>query len=465
MKLWGGRFEKDVDQIFEEFGASIHFDQTLWREDITGTLAHIQGLSGANVISKEEAKLLSQGLSNVAQKLAAGALDFKVADEDVHMNIERMLFEEVGELAGKVHTGRSRNDQVALDMRLYMRGQIIALIENCCSLQESLLNQARQNLDTLFPGYTHMQRAQPIRLAHHWLAYCWMFFRDIKRLQQNFLSTNVFPLGAGAIAGSSFVVDQKALAAVLDFDELYLNSIDAVSDRDYLVEFLAGASLIMLHLSKLCEELILWSSQEFAFIELDDAFCTGSSMMPQKKNPDAAELIRGKTGRVYGALMSMLTMLKGLPLAYNKDLQEDKEGVFDTLNTVNGCITIMSKMIATLKVNHATLESNLATGFLSATELANYLVRKGLAFRKAHEIVGKLVNYCVNHGLDLQDLSIEELKDFSPCFEPDVIALFSPLQVVEKHNNLCGTARISVSSQLQAAETSLEAVRSWLQAR
>jgi argininosuccinate lyase len=462
VKLWGGRFEKDTDKTLENFGASIHFDHIFWQEDILGSLAHINALHDAKVISFDEADKLCQGLKNIERGLLAGTLCFKVEEEDVHMNIERMLFDEVGELAGKVHTGRSRNDQVALDMRLYLRRQLICLIENCVSLQEALLFKANEHIDTLFPGYTHLQRAEPIRLAHHWLAYNWMFLRDIKRLQQTFHSTNMFPLGAGALAGNSFEIDQQALASKLHFDKVYPNSMDAVSDRDYLVEFLSAASLIMMHLSKLSEELIIWSSQEFAFIEIDDAYCTGSSMMPQKKNPDAAELIRGKTGRVYGSLIGMLTMLKGLPLAYNKDLQEDKECVFDTLKTLNGCITIMGRMIATLKVNQHIIEKNLKTGYLNATEIANYLVRKGVSFRKAHEIVAKLVNYSVSKEKTFEELTLTELKTFSKHFDTDSNGLFSIEQVIEGRNNFCGTAKVSLMNQITLAQESLQEVKDWL---
>ncbi len=456
MKLWSGRFEKMIDPVLEQFGASIQVDQVLWREDIMGTLAHIKGLHQVGILTDKELDKLVEGLEAVAVKIAEGHLEFTVEDEDIHMNIERLLFNEVGELAGKVHTGRSRNDQIALDMRLYMRRQIRDMIENCLGLQQALLTLAKNHIDIIFPGYTHLQQAQPIRLAHHWLAYFWMLARDITRLQHNFISTNKFPLGAGALAGNSFAIPQELLAKSLNFTAVYENSLDAVGDRDYLVEFLASASLIMMHLSKLCEELIIWSSQEFNFIEMDDAFCTGSSMMPQKKNPDGAELIRGKTGRVYGALFSLLTTLKGLPLAYNKDLQEDKECVFDTIKTVNNCLKVMQKMIATLKVKESHIDQAMAAGFLCATEVANYLVRKGLPFRQAHETIGKLTKYCLLNQVGFSNLQLSELKQFSDLFEEEVFALFSLPQAVEKYDNHCGTAKCSVKSQLGLAEQVLE---------
>ncbi len=459
MKLWGGRFREQIDQSLEVFGASIHFDKVLWQDDILGSQAHVNGLRQAKVLTEEEAVILLKGLQTLKDKINQGEASFKMEDEDIHMNIERLLFQEIGELAGKIHTGRSRNDQVALDMRLYMRHQIILLIKNMIGLQQSLINNAKNHMDIIFPGYTHLQRAQPVRLAHHWLAYVWMFFRDIKRLQQNFISTNKCPLGAGALAGSSFPIDQHYLASLLNFDEVYENSIDAVSDRDYLVEFLAHAALIMMHMSKLCEELILWSTQEFSYIELDDTFCTGSSMMPQKKNPDAAELIRGKTGRVYGALISLLTTLKGLPLAYNKDLQEDKEGILDTINTLNPCINIMSRMVASLKLNHETIKASLDGGFLNATELANYLVKKGIPFRQAHEIIGNVVKYSLTHNLPVNK---ELLQIFSPLFEDDVINFLSSENIANCPQTACGSSKIAVTSQLKLANMRLAEISKWL---
>jgi argininosuccinate lyase len=460
-KLWGGRFEKNLDETLGDFGASIHFDRRLWEEDILGSLAHIKGLLDAKLLPPKEADMLSEGLRTIKDKIMAGSVEFSTQDEDIHMNIERLLHQEIGPVAGKVHTGRSRNDQVALDMRLYMRKQLIGLLENCCLLQQSLITQAKKHLKIIVPGYTHLQRAHPVRLSQHWLAYVWMFFRDIERLKQNFKNTNWLPLGAGALAGSSFSVSQEYVADLLNFDGIYFNSMDAVSDRDYLVEFLSYAALIMMHLSKLCEELILWSSQEFAFIELDDAFCTGSSMMPQKKNPDCAELIRGKTGRVYGSLMSLLTVLKGLPLSYNKDLQEDKEGVFDTLLTVNNCLLLMAKMIATLRVNQENIKKNLDDGFLIATELANYLTIKGIPFREAHEIIGKMVKHCITENLRISDLGLSGMRKFSELFEQDALSLLSVKNVVERQGNFCGTAEDSVIKQIQLADNYLSAAVNW----
>lgn len=458
MKLWGGRFEKNTDQLFEEFGASIAFDHVLWQEDIAGSVAHIKGLQKAEVLTASEAESLMTALQKITQKIKAGEVSFNLADEDIHMNLERLLFQEVGELAGKVHTGRSRNDQVALDMRLFMRNKIKQIIGSCCALQMALINKATQNIDVILPGYTHLQQAQPIRLAHHWLAYVWMFFRDIKRLQQNYQATNQLPLGAGALAGSSFPVEQEYIAQLLQFDAIYQNSLDAVSDRDYLIEFLATSALIMMHLSKLCEELIIWSSQEFGFITLDDGFCTGSSMMPQKKNPDAAELIRGKTGRVYGDLISLLTTLKSLPLAYNKDMQEDKECVFDAIKTVDNCLLVMAGMIDTLCVNEAQMSQQLAKGFLGATELANYLVRKGEPFRQAHEIVGNIVKHCIKQQLTFANLTSEQWRAFSSLFDDDVVKFLDMQYLVEQPKTACGTSKQAVLMQILQANDYLKKI-------
>lgn len=459
MKLWGGRFNKETAANFEAFGSSIQFDHILWQDDILGSLTHVQGLLDANIITAAEASQLQQGLEIIANKIANGEVNFTLQDEDIHMNIERLLHQQIGDLAGKLHTGRSRNDQVALDMRLYLRREVLQLFKKMCQLQNSFLSQANEHIDTIFPGYTHLQRAQPIRLAHHFLAYVWMFFRDMDRLKQNYQSTNKFPLGAGALAGNSFDINQQKLASILNFDQCYENSLDAVSDRDYLVEFMSTASLIMMHLSKICEELILWSSQEFAFIELDDAFCTGSSMMPQKKNPDAAELIRGKTGRVYGALIGLLTTLKGLPLAYNKDLQEDKEGVFDTVKTLSNCLEIMTNMIATMKVNEQNITQSLGAGFLAATELANYLVKKGLPFRQAHEVIGKLVATSLESNQPVQK---EMLLSCHSLMGDDVEHFLHLENVIEQYNNYSGTAKNSVLKQYHCALACLQEQESWL---
>lgn len=459
MKLWGGRFDKAVDDTLENFGASIHFDKTLWHDDIVGSLAHVKALQDTNLLSNDEAQQLLNGLQSIANKIANGTVNFTVKDEDIHMNIERLLHQEIGDLAGKIHTGRSRNDQVALDMRLYLRRELLLLLDDMIGLEKSVLAKASNHFDTIFPGYTHLQRAQPIRFGHHLLAYGWMFLRDSQRLQQNFRSTNRLPLGAGALAGNSFAINQHKVAQNLGFSDVYHNSLDAVSDRDYLVEFLATAAMIMMHLSKLCEELIIWSSQEFSFVELDDAFCTGSSMMPQKKNPDSAELIRGKTGRVYGALISLLTTLKGLPLAYNKDLQEDKEGVFDTINTLHNCIQMMSKMIATMKVNQETISKSLSQGFLIATELANYLVKKQVPFRKAHDIIGNIVKFSIQSG---EPLSKTFLQSASPLFEDDIEQFLSMNNAVEQCNNHCGTAKESLLKQYQEISESVNIFEKWL---
>ncbi len=456
-KLWGGRFTKETNQLVDEYTSSIQFDYLMAEEDIEGSLAHVSMLGKCGILEASEVELITSGLKKIRDKVRNGEFQFSIRHEDIHMNIEAALIEEIGPVGGKLHTGRSRNDQVATDMHLYLRKQVVEIIKLLHQLQEEILNQAKKNLDTIMPGYTHLQRAQPILFAHHLMAYVAMFDRDIQRLQDSYKRTNILPLGAGALAGTTFPIDRHYVAEQLGFARLYENSMDAVSDRDFIIEFLSNASLIMMHLSRLSEELVLWMSSEFCFVELDDAFCTGSSIMPQKKNPDVAELVRGKTGRVYGNLMGLLTVLKALPLAYNKDMQEDKEGMFDTVATLKGALQLFAPMIASMKVNDETMRQAVRNDFSNATDIADYLANKGLPFRSAHEVIGKLVLYCVDKNLLLLDLSIEEYQSFSPLFEGDIYQVLQPEQVVNARNVYGGTARNQVEAAIARAEIEIEA--------
>ncbi|WP_134704515.1 argininosuccinate lyase [Ammoniphilus sp. YIM 78166] len=463
MKLWGGRFTKATDKLVEEYTASISFDQQLWKEDIAGSLAHVTMLGKCGILPLEDVETIKAGLKKVAAKVANGEVEFTIENEDIHMNIEKMLIDEVGPVGGKLHTGRSRNDQVATDMHLYLREQVIDLVELVSKLQDSLIGQAKENLDTILPGYTHLQRAQPILFAHHLMAYVAMLQRDAERLMDSWKRINMLPLGAGALAGTTFAIDREYTAELLKFDSIYMNSLDAVSDRDFIIEFLGHASLLMAHLSRLCEELVLWSSNEFAFVELDDAFCTGSSIMPQKKNPDVAELVRGKTGRVYGNLVGMLTVLKALPLAYNKDMQEDKEGMFDTVKTLHGALSLFIPMIATMKVRKENMRKAVTQDFSNATDLADYLVNKGLPFRQAHEVVGKAVLYCIQENKYLLDLKMEEYKQFSELFEDDIYQAIDVVQVVNARNVLGGTAKNQVEKQIAYMEQGKLPTEQWIE--
>jgi len=465
MKLWGGRFHKESDRQFEIFNASIHFDQLLAPWDIIGSIAHAKALGQCGLLQSDEVQSIVAGLKKISKQLDAGQLQLSIEDEDIHMNIERLLTQEIGPLAGKLHTGRSRNDQVALDLHLYLREQLLSLIDLLRRLASVLVDQASQHIETILPGYTHLQRAQPVSLAHHLLAYVAMLQRDIDRLKGSWPRINIMPLGAGALAGAGFAIDRETIRQQLGFDHLYENSMDAVSDRDFVVEFLSASAMIMMHLSRFSEELVLWSSQEFAFIEFDDAYSSGSSMMPQKKNPDAAELVRAKTGRVYGSLMSLLTILKALPLTYNKDLQEDKEGLFDTVNTVLACVSIFSPMIATLKINTGRMRSAAENGFSNATEVADYLVRKGMAFRKAHEIVGKLVANCIEKGINLRSLPLDIYQQASPLFEQDLYSALTLEAVVNARNVRGGTAFTEVRRQIEKVRKQMITTEQWCQSK
>nr|WP_304219177.1 argininosuccinate lyase [Fredinandcohnia onubensis] len=438
-KLWGGRFTKSAEAWVDEFGASISFDQELVKEDIEGSIAHVTMLGKCGIVSSEEANTIKSGLLTLLEKAKNDELEFSVANEDIHLNIEKMLIDEIGQVGGKLHTGRSRNDQVATDMHLYLRQQVDEIINLVYELQDAIVEQAEQHVETIAPGYTHLQRAQPISFAHHLLAYYWMLERDKERLTDSLKRINISPLGAGALAGTTFPIDRYYSAELLGFEKIYENSIDAVSDRDFIIEFLSNSSMVMMHLSRFCEELILWSSQEFNFIEMDDTFATGSSIMPQKKNPDMAELIRGKTGRVYGNLFGLLTVLKGTPLAYNKDMQEDKEGMFDTVKTVKGSLKIFAGMVSTMKVKKEVMATAVKKDFSNATELADYLASKGLPFREAHEVVGKLVLICIKRGVFLSDLPLEVLKEASSLFEDDIYEVLKPETAVARRKSAGGT--------------------------
>jgi len=419
-KLWGGRFQKKTDRLVEDFHSSISFDWRLYKYDIWGSMAHARMLGRTGIISEEEARLIVDGLKEVLKDIESGQVSFTAADEDIHMKVERLLTEKIGETGKKLHTARSRNDQVALDVRMYLKDEIDQIISLLQDLQLTLLDLAEEHLYTVMPGYTHLQRAQPVTLAHHLMAYYQMFLRDQERLTDCRRRTDVMPLGSGALAGTVFPIDREFVAKELGFARVSENSLDAVSDRDFAVEFCAAASLIMVHLSRFCEEIILWSTAEFGFLELDDAYSTGSSMMPQKKNPDVAELVRGKCGRVFGDLQALLAVLKGLPLAYNKDLQEDKEALFDAVDTVKKCLMVFGPMLKTARFNREAMADAAGGGFTNATDLADYLAQKGMPFRSAHKTAGEIVLHCLKKGCRLEELSLEEYKEFSPLVEKDV---------------------------------------------
>lgn len=456
-KLWGGRFTKTAAQWVDDFGASIHFDQQLVEEDIEGSIAHVTMLGECGILPQEDVETIKKGLTKLLEKAKNGELSFSVAYEDIHLNIEKMLIDEIGPVGGKLHTGRSRNDQVATDMHLYLRKRVIEIIELIRQLQRVLVEKAEQHIETLIPGYTHLQRAQPISFAHHLMAYVWMFERDRERFTESLKRINKSPLGAGALAGTTFPIDRHLTAQLLGFDSIYENSLDAVSDRDFIIEFLSNSSILMMHLSRFCEELILWSSEEFKFIEMDDTFATGSSIMPQKKNPDMAELIRGKTGRVYGHLIALLTVMKGLPLAYNKDMQEDKEGMFDTVQTVIGSLKIFAGMIETMTVRVDVMEKATKQDFSNATELADYLAKKGVPFREAHEIVGKLVLTCIERGVFLADLPLDVYQQASPLFEEDIYEALNPYTAVNRRTSAGGTGFTEVKKAIEKVKQMLEA--------
>ena len=420
MKLWGGRFRKETDSLVNDFNASIHFDARLYQEDIQGSMAHARMLSDCGIISPEDNRQIQEGLAAILADVEAGRVEFTADNEDIHMNVEALLTQRIGAAGKRLHTARSRNDQVAVDLRLHLRREICEITGQILDLQQAILEQARAHTNTVMPGYTHLQRAQPISFAQHLLAYGEQLKRDVTRLADCKRRMNVCPLGSGALAGTTYPIDRFETARLLGFDGPCSNSLDGVSDRDYALELLSGLSILMMHLSRFAEEVILWCSWEFKFVELDDAYSTGSSIMPQKKNPDVAELVRGKTGRVYGDLMGLLTTMKGLPLAYNKDMQEDKEPVFDAVDTVKMCLPVFAGMIATMRVLPENMRRAAGGGFINATDCADYLTRKGMAFRDAYTTVGNLVYYCTQQGKLLEELTLEELKNISPLFGEDV---------------------------------------------
>ncbi len=448
---WSTRFEQPADALSESFNASIGFDQRLAAYDIAGSIAHVRMLAHQGIIQPEEAEQLVAGLSAILEEIEAGQFAFRTDREDVHMNVEAALAERIGPVAGKLHTGRSRNDQVALDVRLFTRDAIDTLRLDVLSFIGALLQQAGAHLDTILPGYTHVQRAQPVLLAHHFLAYVEMARRDIDRLDDARRRTNVLPLGAGALAGSTFPLDRDDVGQQLHFDGITRNSLDAVADRDFVLDFLNSCSLIMVHLSRLAEELVWWSSQEFGFVTLSDAYATGSSMMPQKKNPDSAELVRGKAGRVFGHVLGMLTTLKGLPLSYNKDMQEDKEPLFDAYDTVHNCLRIMAGVVGTLRVHTGAMRTATARGHLTATDLADWLVTGGTPFREAHGIVATLVRQCERAGRPLESLSVAELRAVSPLFNQNALSALDVEKSIARRDVPGGTAKGRVEAALHEA--------------
>lgn len=443
-KMWGGRFSKKTDLLTDDFNSSISFDQRLYKQDITGSIAHARMLGKQNIIDPNEAELIIKTLETILIDIEAGNVEFSVSMEDIHMNVEAILTERIGDVGKKLHTGRSRNDQVATDMRLYVK----EIADDCKSLIRNLiltlLDLADDHTNTIMPGYTHLQRAQPITFAHHLMAYVEMFKRDMIRMTQVKAMADTLPLGSGALATTTYPLDRSAVAAELDFAFVSLNSLDGVSDRDFCLDFLEAASVLMMHLSRFSEEIILWCSSEFNFITLDDAFSTGSSIMPQKKNPDIAELVRGKTGRVYGNLMGLLTTMKGIPLAYNKDMQEDKEPVFDTYDTIKICLITFAKMIKTLTVNKETMKKAAAGGFSNATDAADWLVKHGVAFRDAHEIIGKLVFFALEQQKSLDELTLDEYRSISPVFDESIFSAIDLNACVNQRNIIGGPAEEQV---------------------
>lgn len=451
-KLWGGRFSEATDEFVERFTASVTFDKRLYRADIAGSIAHATMLAKQDILTTEESQKIIQGLGQIKDEIEAGSFQWSVSLEDVHMNIEAALTKKIGDVGKKLHTGRSRNDQVATDIRLFMRDGIDAVSIAIRQVQHGIISLAEKETETIMPGFTHLQTAQPVSFAHHLMAWFEMLQRDYERMQDCRKRVNVSPLGAAALAGTSFPIDRNMTAELLGFDKPAANSLDAVSDRDFAIEFCAAASLMMTHLSRISEELVIWTSAQFDFIELPDRFCTGSSIMPQKKNPDVPELVRGKSGRVYGHLVSLLTLMKSQPLAYNKDNQEDKEPLFDTLDTISDCLKAFADMIPVIKAKKESMRTAALKGFSTATDLADYLVRQGMAFRDAHEVVGKAVAYGVETNKDLAEMSLAELQVFSPEIEQDVFSVLSLEGSLNARNHIGGTAPAQVKLAIEAAK-------------
>ena len=457
MKLWSGRFGKDTDALVDEINASITFDQRLYREDIEGSLAHAAMLGAQGIISMEDVAAITVGLKGILADIEAGKVEFTTDNEDIHMNVESLLTERIGDAGKRLHTARSRNDQVAVDFRMYVRKEIPVIIDALLELEEVLCRQARQHQMAVMPGYTHLQRAQPISFAQHLLAYASMFRRDITRLEDCAKRLNECPLGSGALAGTTYPIDRWMTAKALGFDAPMMNSLDGVSDRDYALELLSDLSILMMHMSRFAEEVILWCSWEFKFVELDDAYSTGSSIMPQKKNPDVAELVRGKTGRVYGSLMSLLTTMKGIPLAYNKDMQEDKEPVFDAIDTVEVCIPVFAAMIDTMRVLPENMRRAAGKGFINATDCADYLTKKGMPFRDAYTVTGKLVARCSESGKMLEELTLEELQEVSDLFAEDVYEALKLENCMLLRASYGASAISETTRQIEAIEAFVEA--------
>ncbi len=456
MKLWGGRFEKSTDKSVDDFNSSIRFDSRMYKQDILGSIAHAKMLGKCNIISEQDSDLIQATLKEILKDIENGQVEFEVDAEDIHMNIEKILITRIGDVGKRLHTGRSRNDQVALDIRMYLKDEVCEIKKMLVSLENTLIDISEKNLSVILPGYTHLQRAQPITFAHHMMAYFQMFKRDLGRLDDCYKRINVMPLGSGALASTTYPLDRNMVADELGFDEITENSLDGVSDRDFAIELASCLSIIMMHLSRFSEELIMWSSHEFGFVEMDDAYSTGSSIMPQKKNPDVAELVRGKTGRVYGSLIGLLTVMKSLPLAYNKDMQEDKESIFDAIDTVKLCLPVFTSMIATMKIRKENMYKAAQGGFTNATDIADYLVKKGIPFRNAHEIIGKMVLYCIGNNKAINELTMEEFKGFSDLISDDVYREISLETCVSGRNIPGGPAKERVLAAIQSGRDFLK---------
>ncbi len=455
-KLWGGRFTKKTNDAVDDFHSSIRFDQRLYAQDISGSIAHANMLAKQKIITSEDAERIVDGLNEIKKDIESGNIEFDISAEDIHMNIEKLLTERIGEPAKRLHTARSRNDQVAVDSKMYTKESAQKVVLQLSDLIKALIVIAENNLHTAMPGYTHLQKAQPVSLAFHMMAYAEMFKRDIVRMKQVETACGTMPLGSGALAGVTYDIDRNYTAKELGFESPTLNAMDGVSDRDFMLDFIYAASVAMMHLSRFCEEVILWSSDEFSFIILDDAYSTGSSIMPQKKNPDVAELIRGKTGRVYGDLIGLLTVMKGLPLAYNKDMQEDKESMFDAFDTVSSCLSMFTKMIETAKFNKKVMAEGAEGGYTNATDVADYLAKKGVPFRSAHEIVGKLVLFCIENKIKLSEVTMEQYKSMSEYFEDDIYDAIDTLNCVKQRKSFGGPAPESVEEMLKQTQKFLE---------
>ena len=459
MKLWGGRFTKETNKLVESFNESLSFDHRFYKQDIRGSIAHVKMLAKQNILTDDERDKIIEGLDSIENDIESGVLKFDDGSEDIHSYVEAHLIERIGDTGKKLHTGRSRNDQVALDMKLYIRDEIDELKELLYELLTEVLHIMEENTTTYMPGFTHLQKAQPTTLAHHFGAYFEMFIRDFDRLRSTRNRMNLSPLGSGAFAGTTYDLDRDYVASLLEFESATRNSMDSVSDRDYLLELLSDLAIISMHLSRLSEEIIIWNTDEYRFVEMDDTYSTGSSIMPQKKNPDIAELIRGKSGRVYGSLISLLTTMKGLPLAYNKDMQEDKEMSFDAIDTVKSLIKLMSGMLSSMKFNNERMAKSARGGFTNATDAADYLVKKNVAFRDAHEIVGRLVLYGIEHGKALDDFSLEEFRNISEYFDYDIYDAISLKTCVEKRNTKGAPGLTAIMNEIEASKKLLESIK------